>query len=174
MGTCVGGARGARCPEIDRKGKRRPSPTRLWQFCKELFGRRRVYRSSDLRQLPRRLSLTSSERREVALKASVDDLLKASALRASENRKMADPNLSAATLPVGARLIPAAICALGLFGMTNSCSSSAFCLLAVLPGAFRLLYVVAHCSSTARSLVTEPEIADRELPLYSIILPLRR
>ena len=174
MGTCVGGARGARCPEFDRKGKHRPYPARLWHFCKKLFERSRNYRSSDLRRLPRRLPLTSSERREAALKASVDDLLKASALRASENRKMAEPKLSAATLPIGARLIPAAICALALFGMSNSYISSALCLLAVLPGAFRLLFAVWHSSSTARSVVSEREIPDHELPLYSIILPLRR
>ncbi len=172
MGICVGGATGTRTLRIYAEDKR--SPPRFWNFRKRQWERRNASRSSEPRKSPGSFAGTAAQRRAFALGASIEDVLKAAATRASEQLKSAQPEFSAGTLRKLARLVPLLIGGLAVAAISNTNSSFALCTLAVLPAAFRLLIV--GCGSwpagSQRPLATTP--SDADLPVYSIILPLRR
>ncbi|HKS84819.1 MAG TPA: glycosyltransferase family 2 protein [Pseudolabrys sp.] len=171
MGNCVDVAAGRRSSAISLAIS--SSPYRLRPIWTRKNKRQRAFRSSDLREPPHRLCETAGDRREFALRASVDDLLKAAALRASESLKTTRPDLSAGTLSLCARTLPTLFGLAAILAMLNNCTSSVLCLLVVLPNAFRLLHVAVH-GIPAVSVSSPPVGADDELPVYSIILPLRR
>jgi cellulose synthase/poly-beta-1,6-N-acetylglucosamine synthase-like glycosyltransferase len=171
MGTCVGGATGTRSLKIDAEGNR--SPSRFWNFRKRQYERGNAHRNDEPRELACIFSRTAAQRRAVALDASIEKVLEAVAARASEQLKFTQPELSAGTLRKLARLLPILVGVLAVVAIFNAYSSFALCTIAVLPAAFRLLIV--GCGSWSAGIQkTRGDIASEGLPIYSIILPLRR
>ena len=117
--------------------------------------------------------LVAAVRRAAALDGSIDHALIAASARASEQLKLSSPKLSAATLHSLSRAIPLLLGLLALAAVLNSSSVIVLSIIVVLPTAFRI-WVIVHSVATVDpprpSVLTAP---DEELPVYSIIAPLR-
>lgn len=109
-------------------------------------------------------------RRAFALSASIEDVLVATAERASDRLKRVRPEFSAATLSKVACCVPLLFGTGALLALFTSASTIVLCTLAVLPAAFRILVVVSPAQKPRH--FTSPT-TDRELPVYTIIAPLR-
>ncbi|HET7191031.1 MAG TPA: glycosyltransferase family 2 protein [Pseudolabrys sp.] len=150
------------------------SPFRFWNFRKRPCERRNAHGNIDLRKQPGGFAHTAAQRRAFALGASIEDVLKAAATRAAEQLNSTQPAFSAGTLRKLARVLPLLLGALAVVALSNAYGSFALCILAVLPAGFRLL-IVGCGSWSAETQKNRAAIAsDEDLPIYSIILPLRR
>lgn len=132
---------------------------RSWEIC--IDGLRSV--------LPR------TERRAVALSASIDRVLIAASARASDQLRITWPGLSAATLSPLANAIPLLLGGLTLAAVLATPSNVVLSVVVVLPIAFRIFVAVQETTAAQdrpshRSFPTTP---DEDLPLYSVIVPLR-
>jgi cellulose synthase/poly-beta-1,6-N-acetylglucosamine synthase-like glycosyltransferase len=149
MRTGVSGAESARSLEVcgDDSG---PS-SQFWTFRQQEFAVR-------------------ARRRAFALSASIENVLVAAADRASDRLKHEWPKFSAATLSKSAHYIPMLVGVAALLALFSSVSTVVLCALAVLTAAFRILVVL----SPAREQPSSASPVHDELPIYTIILPLRR
>ncbi len=148
MGICVGGEAEACSFEIKGEGSGSSPHARKREFARP--GARRA-----------------------ALDAPIDDLLVAAAERASEQLKIKWPKRCAATLHVLTRAVPAlagSLIALAAFTRVGTLVTS---ILAMLPIAFRLWCVVRPVAAPADPWPPFPATLDEELPVYSVIVPLR-
>lgn len=148
MGTSVGGGAVAGALESNRDGSGRPP------------------------QAPKR-EFTEPKAHRAALDAPINNLLLAAAERASEQLKIKWPKRCAATLHVLTRAVPAlagSLIALAAFTRVGTLVTS---ILAMLPIAFRLWCVVRPVAAPADPWPPFPATLDEELPVYSVIVPLR-
>ena len=114
-------------------------------------------------------------RRAAALDASIDDLLTAAAERASGQLKTAWPKLSAATLHMLSRTLPALLGLLIAVASFNGIGTIVSSTIVMLPIAFRLWLVRQPVAASAKPPVCPPlpMTPDEECPIYSVIAPLR-
>ena len=115
------------------------------------------------------------EPRTVALSASVEHVLISAGLKASEQLKRTWPKFSAATYNRFANVIPSLFGVLALAANFTTYGTVLLSAIVVLPSAFRLFVATQSrpISKAARRRPTIPGMPDKELPVYSIIVPLR-
>jgi glycosyltransferase XagB len=115
------------------------------------------------------------EPRRVALSASIEHVLISAGLKASEQLKRTWPKFSAATYARLANVIPSLLGMLAFAAAFTTYGTIVLSVIVALPAAFRL-FVVAQSrqiSKVARGRLTILRTLDKELPIYSIIVPLR-
>ena len=127
--------------------------------------------SSQFRKFRRDKFAEQARRCAFALGASIEDVLVAAAQRASDRLKREQPQLSAATLSKLACCIPLLFSVTALVALLNAASTIVFCVLAVLPAAFRILVVVSPVKRRRHS-ASKP--THDAFPVYTIIAPLHR
>jgi len=115
------------------------------------------------------------EPRTVALSASIEHVLISAGLKASEQLKRTWPKFSAATYNRFANVIPSLFGVLALAANFTTYGTVLLSAIVVLPSAFRLFVATQSrpISKAARRRPTIPGMPDKELPVYSIIVPLR-
>ena len=124
---------------------------------------------------PQRPEKWKYDPRGIALGNSIERVLIAASLKASGQLKIARPKLSAATYHRLANVIPflfAALCFAAIFTTAGTIILSA---IVVLPTAFRLS-IAARPGSGSKKALPRPVLRDwpdEELPVYSVIVPLR-
>jgi glycosyltransferase XagB len=115
------------------------------------------------------------EPRSVALSASIESVLVAAGLRAADQLKRSWPKFSAATYNRFANVIPFLFGVLALAAIFTTYGTILLSVIVALPSAFRL-FVAAQSRPISKALLPRPTILgvlDEELPIYSIIVPLR-
>jgi cellulose synthase/poly-beta-1,6-N-acetylglucosamine synthase-like glycosyltransferase len=114
-------------------------------------------------------------RHAAALDARIDDLLTAAAERASGQLKTAWPKLSAATLHMLSRTLPALLGLLIAVASFKGIGTIVSSTIVMLPIAFRLWLVRQPVAASAKPHVCPPlpMTPDEECPIYSVIAPLR-
>jgi glycosyltransferase XagB len=113
-------------------------------------------------------------RRATALGDSIDNVLIAAGVRATEQLKSSWPKLSAATLNKLTNAVPLLLGVLALAAMCTTPSMIVLSIFVVLPTAFRI-WVVTHSVATRDQPTFRPfpTATNEEWPVYSIIAPLR-
>jgi len=114
----------------------------------------------------------AAQRRAAALDASLDQVLIAASARASEQLKTTWPKLSAATLHRLTHAIPILLGVLAFASIFATSSTIALFVIVVLPTVFRV-GVVVHSKALSADCFVNPPFPDEELPVYTVILPLR-
>ena len=125
---------------------------------------------------PSRVGKRKLESRSIALSASIESVLITAGLRAANQLKRRWPKYSAATYNRFANIIPSLFGAFASAAIFTTYGSILLSVIAVLPAAFRL-FVAAQSRPISTAMPRRPIIhdaADAELPIYSIIVPLRR
>lgn len=113
--------------------------------------------------------------RAIALGTSIERVLIAAALRASEQLKVARPNYSAATYHRLANVIPFLLGALSFAAIFTNAGTIVLSAVVVLPTAFRL-FIAVRPEPGLKENFPRPifrESPNEELPVYSVIVPLR-
>ena len=124
--------------------------------------------------LPRSLPLTFSERRGFALGASIERLLVDATERATDYLKHAHPAYSAASVSRLSNCVPLIFWVISIIAAFTTAGAILLSILVVLPTAFRLFIAalpVAKHEDDRPTTCCEPP--DDELPIYTIIAPLR-
>jgi glycosyltransferase XagB len=118
--------------------------------------------------------LDAAERRAAALDESIDHILTNAGVRAAEYFKLTWPKLSAATLNPLTNVIPLLLGMSAFATMLKMPSMIALSILAVMPAAFRI-WIVAHSRADSADPIPGhlPTTPVEDLPVYSIIVPLR-
>jgi len=115
------------------------------------------------------------EPRSVALSASIEHVLVTAGLKASERLKRTWPKFSAATYDRRANVIPFLLGIFALAAIFTTCGAILLSAIVALPAAFRL-FVAAHSRPNSKVALRRPTVPGtrvEELPIYSIIVPLR-
>jgi glycosyltransferase involved in cell wall biosynthesis len=115
------------------------------------------------------------KRRAAALDNSIDDVLIAAGVRATEQLKSSWPKLSAATLNKLTNAIPLLLGVLALAAICTTPTMIVLSFFVVLPTAFRI-WIVTHAVATPADLPASRAFSvaqNEEWPMYSIITPLR-
>jgi cellulose synthase/poly-beta-1,6-N-acetylglucosamine synthase-like glycosyltransferase len=109
-----------------------------------------------------------------ALSVSIESVLIAAGLRAADQLKRRWPKFSAATYNRFANVIPLLLGVLALTAVFTTYGGVVLSVIVVLPSAFRLL-VAAHSRPLSNAMRRRPDIdaLEGELPIYTIIVPLR-
>jgi cellulose synthase/poly-beta-1,6-N-acetylglucosamine synthase-like glycosyltransferase len=113
--------------------------------------------------------------RTIALGASIERVLIAASIRASGQLKGAWPKFSAATYHRLANVVPFLLGVLSFVALLTTPGMIVFSAIVVLPTAFRLS-IAARSGPRSKDKLPRPIFCDfpnEELPLYSVIVPLR-
>ncbi|HET9716076.1 MAG TPA: glycosyltransferase family 2 protein [Pseudolabrys sp.] len=132
-------------------------------------------RDARSQEIPFGLLLTAAQKRSLALSASIEEALRATAVCAAEQLRYTNPKFSAATLSGRANMCPLLFGLLAILALFTIPSTIALCLLALLPIGYRILVVSQFRSSQNESpLACSVSALDHGLPVYTIIAPLHR
>jgi cellulose synthase/poly-beta-1,6-N-acetylglucosamine synthase-like glycosyltransferase len=115
------------------------------------------------------------EPRTIALSASIERVLVTASFKASERLRRRWPKFSAATYNRFANIIPFLLGALSFAAILTTPGTIVLSTLAVLPTAFRLAVAARPGSRSKGNLprLIIPNTPNEELPVYSVIAPLR-
>jgi cellulose synthase/poly-beta-1,6-N-acetylglucosamine synthase-like glycosyltransferase len=113
--------------------------------------------------------------RAIALSANIEIVLAVAGLRASEQLKVVWPKFSAATYHRLVNAIPFLLGTLSFAAIFTSPGAIVLSTIAVLPTAFRLSIAARSRSGSKENLRRPivPDTPDENLPVYSVIVPLR-
>ncbi len=150
MGICVGGEAEACSFEIKGEGSGSSPHARKREFARP--GARRA-----------------------ALDTHIDDLLVAAAERAADQLKTEWPKRSAGTLHALIRAVPALLCLLIGVAQFTTAGTIVLSMIVTLPLAYRLWCVTRPVAASENPCFGPPFPAtpDEQLPIYSVIIPLR-